>query len=183
MLVSLRDIKPADAEKTREWRNHPDVGKYMFTDHVITREEHAAWFQRITEDARYKVWIIVCNSEDVGLANLYDIDLRNRRCYWGSYVADPQLRGKGIGSFVEYLVLRFVFDDLQLHKLCCEVLAFNKSAIDIHTGFGFVQEGVLRQHIFKNGQAHDVVSLAMFSGDWHSNKQRLTERMRTRGML
>src|SRR5919204_5154054 len=118
MLVSLRDIKPGDMEKTREWRNNPGVAKYMFTDHIITPQEHAAWFERITQDTRFKVWIIVCNSEDVGLANLYDIDVRNKRCYWGSYVADPQLRGRGIGSFVEYLVLRFVFEDLGLRKLC-----------------------------------------------------------------
>jgi UDP-4-amino-4,6-dideoxy-N-acetyl-beta-L-altrosamine N-acetyltransferase len=167
----------------REWRNRPEVAKYMFSDHVITPEEQEAWFHKISHDQGYKIWIIVCDGVDVGLANLYNIDFRNSRCYWGSYVAAPALRGKGIGSFVEFLVLTYVFDHLQLHKLCCEVMAFNRSAIDVYRSFGFKEEGVLRDHVFKAGSRHDVVVLGILREEWESQRHRQMDRMRARGFL
>ncbi len=33
---------------------------------------------------------------------------------------------KAMGSHVEYTVLNYVFDELQLEKLCCEVISFNE---------------------------------------------------------
>jgi len=183
MNVILRDIQAVDLPVVREWRNSPNVSRYMFTEHVISAEEHLKWFERIKTDPSCKVWIIQCDKVGVGLANIYNLDRRNSRCYWGSYVADDKLRGKGIGSFVEYLVLRHVFDELRLHKLCCEVLSFNTGAIDIHRSFGFKEEGRLRQHLKKGGLHHDVVLLGILRKEWEIQHPIQTERMRARGML
>ena len=99
-MTSLRDVRPDDMEMIRQWRNLPKVADYMFTDHVIGPEEHAAWFSRVLKDPTCKYWIIVCDGEDVGVANLYEIDPVNRRCYWAFYVASPNVRGKKVGSHV-----------------------------------------------------------------------------------
>jgi UDP-4-amino-4,6-dideoxy-N-acetyl-beta-L-altrosamine N-acetyltransferase len=155
----------------------------MFTDHLITAEEHEAWFQRIANDRSYKVWIIVCDGVDVGLANLYNIDLRNSQCYWGSYIATSDLRGKGIGGFVEFLVLSYVFESLRLNKLCCEVLAFNTSAIDLYRSFGFKEQGILRDYVYKDGSHHDVVVLGILREEWEPQRNYQINRMRARGFL
>jgi UDP-4-amino-4,6-dideoxy-N-acetyl-beta-L-altrosamine N-acetyltransferase len=152
----------------------------MYTDHVITPEEHGSWFQRVTTDTRYKIWIIADGSEGVGLANLYAIDYANRRCYWAYYVADPLRRGTGIGSATEFLVLAFVFDRLQLNKLCCEVLSFNTPVVAVHLKFGFTQEGLLRQHIYKGGKYHEVVSLGLLREEWERSKRQMAERIQQR---
>lgn len=176
-MVSFRDLTPGDKDMIRAWRNLPEIRKYMYTDHVISEQEHEAWFQRITKDASCRYWVIVCDGEDVGLVNLYGIDRTNRRCYWAFYVVSPNVRGKGVGSFTEYFVLRYVFDDLQLNKLCCEVLDFNQGVVRMHKGFGFVQEGLFRRHVIRDGTPHDVVCLAILREEWEANRNDLDQKV------
>jgi UDP-4-amino-4,6-dideoxy-N-acetyl-beta-L-altrosamine N-acetyltransferase len=182
-VTSLRDIQIEDRDKILEWRNLPIVADYMYTDHVITPEEHHGWFSRILKDPAYKYWMIVCDGEEVGLANLYAIDRQNKRCSWAFYVVSPNVRGKGVGSYVEYTVLNYVFQELNLQKLCCEVLAFNRGVVEMHRRFGFSQEGLFRKHIFKRNEYHDVVSLAMLKEDWETLRPQQEQKLRSKGVL
>ncbi len=182
-MIALRNVSPDDKEMIRKWRNLPEVSKYMYTDHYITPEEHEKWFQGIFTDYTRRYWVITYDHEDVGLVNLYDIDNRHKRCYWAYYLADSNVRGKGVGSFVEYLILGHVFDELKFDKLCGEVLAFNQSVIDLHKSFGFNQEGYFRQHVIKGDRPMDVVSLAILRKEWESKKPEIEERLRRKGLL
>jgi len=167
-VIALRDVRPDDMNMIRKWRNLPKVADNMYTDHVISPEEHASWFSRVLEAPTCKYWIIVCDGEDVGVANLYAIDEINRRCYWGFYVVSPNVGGKSVGLQAEYAVLNYVFDHLKFEKLCCEVLSFNRGVMEMHRRFGFVQEGLFRKHVWKRGAFHDVVCLAILREEWQA---------------
>lgn len=182
-MISLRDVTPEDKDMIRNWRNLPEVRKYMYTDHEISPEEHERWFQGIASDPTRRYWIIVLDDEDVGLVSLYDIDARNMHCYWGWYVAKPVARGRGIGTFVEYSMLRHVFDDMCFQKLCSEVLASNRQVIDMHETLGFAQEGLYRRHVRKGGEFVDVVALAMLREEWEARKPEIEERLRSKGLI
>jgi len=177
-LIELREIKTRDKDKLREWRNMPEISKYMYSDHHITAEEHEKWFNRINNDKTTKYWIIVCDNEDIGLVNLYDIDSRNSRCYWAFYISSPNARGKGVGSFVEYSVLNYVFDELELNKLCCEVLGFNEPVIRMHKKFGFKEEGLFQEHIIKNNKPNKVYCLAILRSEWNEIKPKIVTRLK-----
>ena len=183
MTVVLRDIRPEDKFLIRAWRNSRAVAGYMFTDHLITLEEHERWFKEILGDPRRRYWIISHNQKDVGLANLYGIDATNKRAYWGSYLANEGSRGKGVGAVAGYLVLRYVFDELHFNRLCCEVLVANSAAMNLYKSFGFVQEAYFRQHIIKNGQFVDVVSLALLREDWVQRKLEIEQRLKEKGLI
>ena len=180
-MTSLRDVRPDDMDMIREWRNLPKVADYMYTDHMISPEEHAAWFSRVLKDPTCRYWIIVCDGEDVGVSNLYEIDPMNRRCHWGFYVVGPNVRGKSVGSHVEYTVLNYVFDELKFEKLCCPVLSFNRGVIEMHRRFGFVQEGLLRKHIRKRGAFYDVVCLAILKEEWEALRPRFEQMLTQAG--
>jgi len=182
-MVELREIKTKDKDKLREWRNMPEISKYMYSDNHITAEEHEKWFNRIISDKTTKYWIIVCDNEDVGLVNLYDIDNRNSRCYWAFYISSPNVRGKGVGSFVEYSVLHHVFDELGLNKLCCEVLGFNEPVVRMHKKFGFKEEGLFREHIIKNDKHYRVYCLAILQSEWNEIKPEIVSRLKKVGIL
>jgi UDP-4-amino-4,6-dideoxy-N-acetyl-beta-L-altrosamine N-acetyltransferase len=164
--VTLRDLTEDDRERLHVWRNSPDVAAYMYTDHAISRAEHDRWFDGLADDPRRRYWVIEANGIAVGLANLADIDLRNRRCAWAYYLADPSVRGLGVGSFVEYWVIEHVFGTLGLNRLWCEVLASNTAVWTLHLNFGFQREAHYRQHIFKAGQFEDVIGLGLLAEDW-----------------
>ena len=87
------------------------------------------------------------------------------------------MRGAGIGGKVEYNILSYVFDTLKYHKLCCEVLGFNEVVIKMHKKFGFKEEGIFKEHIYKNNQFHHVYRLAIFRKDWLALRDALKERV------
>ncbi|MFQ5533277.1 MAG: UDP-4-amino-4,6-dideoxy-N-acetyl-beta-L-altrosamine N-acetyltransferase [Sphingomonadales bacterium] len=182
-MIELRDVTSGDRDMVRSWRNQPSVGRYMYSDHFISPGEHEGWFENAMADPARKYWIIVCDDEDVGLANVYGINEDHRRCYWAFYIAKSDLRGKGVGSFVEFFILRYVFEELGLNRLCCEVLANNPAVVEMHKRFGFHQEGIFRQHICKGEEWLDVVTLSMLASEWQSVKPGIEERLRGKGLL
>jgi UDP-4-amino-4,6-dideoxy-N-acetyl-beta-L-altrosamine N-acetyltransferase len=179
--VELRALQPEDRERLLAWRNAPEVAAYMYTEHEITPAEHERWFAGIAGDERRAYWIIEMDGAPVGLANLYDIDRTNRRCAGAYYLADPSVRGRGIGGFVEYRMIETVFAELGLEKLWCEVLASNAGVIRLHQKFGFKEEARLRRHILKGGAFQDVVGLGLLAEEWADFGPRMRQMLETAG--
>jgi UDP-4-amino-4,6-dideoxy-N-acetyl-beta-L-altrosamine N-acetyltransferase len=164
--VGLRPLAEADGPRVLRWRNSPDVARYMYGDHEVGAEEHARWLlAALTRDDR-RYWIVELDGAPVGLANLAKIDRAASRCDWAFYLADPAVRGRGVGAEVERQVLAHVFGELMLNKLWCEVLADNIAVIRLHERFGFKREALFREHVTKAGQPRDVVGLGLLRREW-----------------
>lgn len=141
----------------------------MYSDHEIGEAEHAAWFGAALAAGDRRYWIIELDGAPVGLANLYDIRLEHRRAYWAFYLADPNVRGRGVGSQTERFVLNYAFRELQLHSLRCEVLTTNEAVIAMHQKFGFSIDGTLRHFVFKAGEPVDVVTMSLLASEFESS--------------
>ena len=179
--VRLRPATAADSERLLHWRNLPEVAMWMYSDHLIAADEHARWIATALPDPRRRYWIIEMDGAPVGLANLADIDPANRKASWAYYLADPAVRGQGVGAFVEVWVIDHAFRDLGLNKLCCEVLIENEAVWKMHEGFGFVREALYRDHVWKDGAPRDVVGLGLLAADWAAARGGSVERLRARG--
>ena len=174
----LRPLTAEHLELVRTWRNSPAVAQYMYTADPISAEQQQAWFGRISQDASVQYWLIYYQGRPVGVANLYAISRANRSCYWAFYLGDQDLRGSGIGAKVELAVLGYVFEELKLNKLSCEVFVTNEKVVAMHEKFGFRREAYFRQHIYKNGQYLDVVGLALLAREWQQLREPLRARIR-----
>jgi len=171
--ISLVEVQEKDIEQIRTWRNSDEVSSYMYSDKKITKEDQLKWFQNVVKDDTSKYWIIEYQGKQLGLASLSGINKTLNSCYWAFYLGDTSVRGAGIGGKVEYNVLRYVFEDMQLHKLRCEVFTFNDKVIKMHEKFGFRREAYYRDHCFKNGAFQDVVGLAMIESEWKTIKEKM----------
>lgn len=179
--VALRPLDAADRDRLFAWRNSPAVAAYMYTDRPIAPDEHARWFAGLQGDARRDYRIIEVDGLPAGLANFYDIDRAQGRAAWAYYLADPAVRGKGVGGYVEFLMIERAFGELELRKLWCEVLASNAAVWKLHQKFGFQQEALLRAHVVKGGQAHDVMGLGLLVEDWAAVRPAMVERLQKLG--
>jgi UDP-4-amino-4,6-dideoxy-N-acetyl-beta-L-altrosamine N-acetyltransferase len=170
MSVRLRRLAAEDGARVLAWRNSPEVAAYMYTDHAIGPDEHARWLATALTAQDRRFWIIELDGAPVGLANLARIDPAASRCEWAFYLAEPSTRGRGVGACVEYLVLGYVFERLELNKLWCEVLIENAGVWRLHESFGFVGEAHYRDHVRKGGALRDVVGLGLLRRDWPAAK-------------
>ena len=168
--IKLRDITDKDLEMIRNWRNSKEVSQYMYTENHITSEQQKAWFEKISKDQNAKYWIIEYEDKPLGLVSITEMSQVFDSCFWAFYLGDTNVRGAGIGSKIEYNILKYVFEDIGLNKLRCEVLTTNPSVIVMHEKFGFRREAYYREHVLKNGQYFDVVGLAMLKREWNMVK-------------
>jgi UDP-4-amino-4,6-dideoxy-N-acetyl-beta-L-altrosamine N-acetyltransferase len=166
MDMTLHLLAREDLETVRNWRNSPEVSKYMYTDAQITPEQQLAWFERISQDETKRYWLLRYGDRPIGLVNIADIDHHNKRCNWGFYFGVSDLRGLGLASKVEFNVLRYVFDHLKLNKLYCELFEWNTNVIALHSKFGFRREGFFREHIMKDGKLQNIVCMGVIARDW-----------------
>jgi len=174
MSYRLRLLRESDLALVMQWRMQPEVTKYMYTDPQLTIEGQRRWFDQVRQSGRDIVWVIeqLAGDRPIGLLSLTDIDRRHDRCAWAYYLGETDVRGAGLARSLEMNVYAFVFDTLGLNKLCCEVLSFNDRVVALHEKFGSKVEGVMRQHIRKNGQYHDVVRMGMLRADWPAARER-----------
>jgi UDP-4-amino-4,6-dideoxy-N-acetyl-beta-L-altrosamine N-acetyltransferase len=182
-IIALRRMTPGDAEQVREWRTHREISRHMFTEPSITLGQQVEWVSNAIADENRHYWIIELDGVPVGLANMLQIDLVNRRGSWAFYLADPATRGNGVGKAVEFAIIEYAFGSLALNKLCCEVLSTNTAVLGLHQKFGFSREGVLRQHILKGDTFYDITILGMLASDWITHRPRHLERFRELGIV
>jgi UDP-4-amino-4,6-dideoxy-N-acetyl-beta-L-altrosamine N-acetyltransferase len=181
VTVTLRPLGEHDGAQVLAWRNASEVARWMYTDRAIRLEEHFAWLKATLRADDRRQWIIELDGIGVGVAHIAEIDRTNRRCEWGFYLADPAVRGKGVGASVQYAVIEHVFSRLGLNKLWCEALAENTRAIGLYESFGFRREALLREHVLKGGRFHDVVGLGLLAAEWGGLRSASAERLRARG--
>jgi UDP-4-amino-4,6-dideoxy-N-acetyl-beta-L-altrosamine N-acetyltransferase len=175
--IELIPVNIKDIELIREWRNSLEVSQYMYTDDFITKEQQTSWFNKISQEENSRYWIVKYEDKKIGVASITNIDRINRKCFWGFYLENTEIRGKGIGAKIEFNVLKVVFDEMNLNKLCGEVFSFNEKVVNMHEKFGFRREGYLRNHIFKNNKFHDVVIIGLLSSEWNQLKESLRNKI------
>ena len=182
-MIELTDLTEEHRWQVLDWRNDPDVARYMYQSDPVTREVHDVWFTRMLAAPDHLGWAVVMDGKPVGAAFLSSIDTGNSRASWGFYLADSSARGRGVGSAVLYLLLERAFTELKLHKLCSEVLSLNQASLTLHQKLGFVQEGLLREHSRRDGEWLDVHVLAIFEREWAQRRPGFKEKLRARGLV
>jgi len=162
---SLRPMTEADLDQVLAWRNHPDVRRYMYTQHEIGMEEHRAWFGRASRDSARHLLIF----EVEGIARAF-LAINQTSCAtvadWGFYIApDAQ---PGTGRALGVAGLQHAFDELNLHKLCGQALGYNERSIRFHERLGFSREGVLRDQHFDGKDYHAIVCFGLLAAEWRT---------------
>lgn len=171
----FKDITTVDLQlqmQVREWRNHIDIRKNMYTDNIITEQEHEAWIESLLSNQFTKVFIAYHKDDAIGLVLLTNINTLHKSADWAFYLNPDFLTKKGLGTLMEYYFLTYSFDNFDIEKLNCEVLEINPSVIKLHKKFGFMEEGVFRKNILKNDKRIDVYRLGILKEEWYQIKDK-----------
>lgn len=168
-FASLLEQGPETLERVRQLRNEPAVRQHMYSDHVISPQEHQAWLAGLRGNAGQRAWAVLHHGAVEGLVSLGAIRAAQKSAEWAFYLSS-EMQGKGVGGVVEFKLLDLAFGEMGLEKLNCEVLASNPKVVEMHQKFGFQLEGVRRANVIKNGQRVDVVLLGILPAEWQERR-------------
>lgn len=161
---SLRPATDDDMELVLSWRNREEVRKNMFTDHVISPEEHRAWWAKTSNDSTMRLLIFELDGHPAGVVIFSGYTGPGGLVTWGMYSGEGV--PKGTGRKMEFHVLDYAFGQLQARRIHCEVISFNEPVIAMHQRYGFQLEGRLRQAYERDGMYFDIYKLGMLSTEW-----------------
>lgn len=123
--ILLRAVEPDDAEFLYHAENDaPETTDYVAPLSRRQLEEYAATYAADPFGSGELRQIIVFDGEVVGVADLYDISLRDMTAYAAVYIT-PSKRLRGVGRAAVEALERYAFRRLGLEALCARISADN----------------------------------------------------------
>lgn len=155
----LRTIEEDDVDIIFEWRNANHVRKYMFSNQVISREEHLAWFHNISKDPLRQCLIFENNWKKLGAINVTQDHDHTLSCKWGLYLGEKN-RPKKSGLKMGFMALNFIFGNLKYEKIHAEILSVNEPSIRFHKKLNFEIDD------YTKNNKRDVINMTLLNKDW-----------------
>lgn len=172
-------IRPEDIENIRLWRNAQiDV---LRQKKMLTYEEQQLYFQEQVwptfqqENPKQILFSFLLHDTCIGYGGLTYLDWENRRAEVSFLVdparaADEKVYRQDFTHFLE-LLCQVAFEHMYLHRLLAETYAFRHSTIAILEKMGFIQEGVLREHVYQQGQWIDSIMYGLLANTFIETKK------------
>lgn len=182
MIVELVQVSLADKAPLREWRNKPEVTRWGYSNHVISEEEHNAWFDAMLADASKVYWKIVADGVEVGSVFLTGVSSQGSSCEWGMYLADVNARGKGVAQAACVLSFRYAFNELAVDVVKCEAVAQNENAIGLYESVGYVRTGLQTNAVKRDNEMLSVVTLELTRDSWNISESNVLQKLSEKGV-
>ncbi len=163
--IYLRPMTYDDTEDIVNWRNSDGVRKNFIYQALFTRESHENWIKTMVETGKV-VQMMICEiatDKAVGSVYIRDIDTTHHKAEYGIFIGESKARGKGYGSAAARLMIRYCFEELNLHRLFLRVYADNIQAIRSYEKAGFVKEAYLRDDVCIEGKYKDIVLMGIIN--------------------
>ena len=169
-LTTLSKPQKEDMPLLLGWRNNPNHRKYYREYRESNLEDQLNWYENIMmKDPTWHHFIVrpIDNLDKIiGIAFLNHIHPIYKTGEFGITLADPEYRGKGYGKDMLITLIKYGFDQLNLNRIWCEVYS-NNNSIYLYRKIGFKDEGILRQHVFKDGEYLDSYILGMLKNEYN----------------
>jgi RimJ/RimL family protein N-acetyltransferase len=163
--VILRAFERDDAERCYRWMNDPNIVRTLKTRYPIAFQTEVQWLERAMEASPTERHFAIERKDDrshIGNGSLHDIDWVSRTGWFGLFIGEPSAWNRGFGSDAIKTLVRFSFDEMNLHKLRINVFEYNERAKHVLLAAGFVQEGKLTRDFYREGTYHDIVVFSIF---------------------
>jgi RimJ/RimL family protein N-acetyltransferase len=161
-----------DAPLWKAVERHDDIWTYMSTYGPFSNfASFSAWVaDRVQLEDPYSYALVDPSGQAVGIATLMEIRPAMRRCEVGHIVYSPALQRTPLGTEVQYLLARYVFETLGYRRYEWKCDALNAPSRRAALRYGFVYEGTLRQHMIAKGRSRDTVYFSMLDSEWPARK-------------
>ena len=172
--ITLRPLSNNDAEVIFASFSDTEVTYLTGTYQTFTLDQVKTHYSQIV-DANDRVDYAITSKEDssvvLGEVVLNDINWHNHSANFRIALLYKELFGKGYGTQATQLILKYGFEDLNLHRIELEVYDFNTRAIHVYEKVGFIREGIKRDTLFWQGSYHNAIIMSMLRPDYERQRQ------------
>jgi len=161
-----------DAETMARWSRDSEYARLLDTDPATprstpqTKESIQKWMEN--DDPTSFGFMIRTLSDDklIGFIGLGGINWANGNGWVGIGIGEREYWGKGYGTDAMRVLLRFAFQELNLHRPSLNVFAYNERAMRSYEKAGFKIEGRSREVLHREGARFDVIEMGVLRAEW-----------------
>jgi len=163
-MIILRQIEPEDLDWLRDQRNREELMQYFNQFCLFTLSDQKKWYEGEVLTKKCYPFIVWDDKVPIGYCILRDFNWVVKEAEFGIFII-PEQQNKGYGKKSLLTLLKFGFENLNLHRIYSTVFEFNK-AIGIYKKLGFTVEGILRDKCYKNGTYWDAYAISILRDDY-----------------
>ena len=172
-LTPLNSVAHGDAlyEGTRGEAGN-QLWRYLFEGPFPDRDAFDLYLQRVaaSEDPLFFAIMDRGSGSAAGYASYLRIEPAHRVIEVGNILFTSRLQRTPLATEAMYLMARHVFEDLGYRRYEWKCNALNAPSRRAALRFGFVFEGVFRQHMIVKGRNRDTAWFSMLDSEWPSRK-------------
>jgi len=167
-LVRLREYHKDDIPTLWKFVNDVEIRKNLISGipYPWRFEEEEKWYEEQSAKGDLYNFAIERKEDEkyIGGCGITKVDWKNSVATVGIFLGKKYL-SQGYGSDAMRVLVKFIFDQMNIHKVILHAFSFNKRAIRSYEKVGFKVEGNLRKQIFRDGKYHDEVIMGLLKGE------------------
>lgn len=140
--------------------------------YYISSEYDKKWIEDKIFNNYHQLYLMICCKETnkpVGYTSASNIDYINRKAEWGIIISSEYLNG-GYGTEAGHLFLNHLFGELGMNMVYAYVRQDNKASNTIPKKFGFKQDGLIRDFVYKQNNFHNVYIYTLLKSEYDNRK-------------
>ena len=167
--VRLREYRREDVPIAMQYINDSEVKRLLNpgVPYLYTLEDETKWYEGLS--AKNDVYSFAIEtleeSKYIGGCGINKIDWKNSITDIGIFIGDKEYWSKGYGTDTIKVLVKFIFDQMNINKVKLNVYEFNERALKCYEKCGFKKEGTLRQEIFRDGKYHDQYVMSILRNE------------------
>ncbi|MBA2174891.1 GNAT family N-acetyltransferase [Halobacillus locisalis] len=172
--IRLREVNEDDWKGVHRYASQNIVCQYQPWG-PNTEEDSKGFVQQVLFDAAKETrsrfaFAIILDADMIGVGELNITDFTNKVGVI-SYIVHPDYWGKGIGTEAANLLIKFGFDDFNLHRIYATCDPRNVGSSRILQKVGMTKEGRMREDLFIKDGWRDSFLFSILEGEWHERKE------------
>lgn len=167
--VTLRAIEAKDLELLHKWSNDPEINYLLGGWHFPSSlQDQHKWFESLNLQSNNQRFAIESSNDGlIGMANLVEINWKDRNAFHGMLLGDEGVRGKGYGTDTVMAICKYAFEELGLKRLDTTIIANNEASIHVYTHkCGWSKEGLKKDFYFRKNKWWDQVILGITAKEY-----------------
>lgn len=170
----LNQLSLMDVDRVVECVSVPEIAEFTLNiPHPYTRDHAITWIESSHEAFKLRSAYIFALRDKVSRQVLgamgVHVNKTHQRAEIGYWVAKP-LWNKGYASEALKEIIRFGMEDLKLNKLYATYAVKNPASGRVMEKSGMNYEGIMKQHIFRDGVFHDIKQYCITQDEYEKQK-------------
>lgn len=167
--ISFSPLNESDLDLLTIHRSDPDTWQFLGSiGENLSCYRQKIWFENLQKDLTKRYFVVKSNQQEtIGYVRIDELDHFNKSIRVGADIL-KQYRKLGYGTEVYKLLLEFCFNHLGMNRVWLLVLETNLNAINLYLKTGFIQEGIMRQAIFKNNSFVNYLMMSILKEEYYA---------------